>query len=106
MSTQTKSVHLYGKPTKCKLSKLKQLEEKYKQQVNKFTEILVDDPKYYDIIFDNAPQSDKAGKFEKKYRGDFKSAYRRLFQAWLLTLGRVHTVTVCSQTKVSGQVEV
>lgn len=27
------------------------------------------------MIFDNSPQSDKAGQFEKKYRGDFKSGY-------------------------------
>lgn len=76
MATKTKGVHLYGRPTKCKLEKLQQLKKAYKQQVNLFTEKLINNPKYYDVVFDNSPKAGKAGQLEKKHRHkELGSAY-------------------------------
>ena len=68
ISTQTKGIHLYIRPTNYKLEKLKQLKQAYKKQINLFTEKLINNPKYYDIIFDNCSKVTKAGKLEKKHR--------------------------------------
>ena len=53
MPTQTKSVHLYGKPTYIKFKKLEKLQKIYKKEVNRFTKLLIKAEDLYGVIFDN-----------------------------------------------------
>ena len=76
MPTQSKSVHLYGKPTHSKFKKLDELQKLYKKEVNRFIKLLIKQENLYDVIFDNKNTASKIGSFEKEYRNSkLGSAY-------------------------------
>ena len=75
ISTQTKSVHLYGYPNLNKRKQLQKLEKNYLKQVNFFIKKLSDNKKYWLDIFNNNNQSPVIRKLEKDNRCHLGSAY-------------------------------
>lgn len=75
IAIQTKSVHLYGYPNLNKRQQLKEIENKYRHQVNFFIKKLANDKKYWLDIFNNNQHSPIIRKLEKNNRCQLGSAY-------------------------------
>lgn len=74
MATETKSVFLYGKPTKTKRLQIMEIESLYREHINFFIEKLLADEKYYLAILNNNKKSPLIRELEKNNRTALGSA--------------------------------
>ena len=74
MSSETKSIFLYGNPTNTKLNMLNEIQTKYTNKINEFIEIMISDKKYYLDLMNNNKKSPLIRNLEKSNRGDLGSA--------------------------------
>lgn len=68
MSDNTKSVFLYGKPTKVKINELSVMQKQYSQLINSYIECLLNNPNIYLYIFQNNKKDSNVRRFEKEIR--------------------------------------
>lgn len=75
MSSETKSIFLYGNPTNKKLNMLTEIQTQYTNKINEFIEIMISDKKYYLDLMNNNKKSPLIRNLEKSNRGDLGSAF-------------------------------
>ena len=74
MSSETKSIFLYGNPTGKKLNMLTEIQAQYTNKINEFIDIMVSDKKYYLDLMNNNKKSPLIRSLEKSNRGNLGSA--------------------------------
>ena len=74
MSSETKSIFLYGNPTDKKLNMLTEIQAQYTNKINEFIDIMISDKKYYLDLINNNKKSPLIRNLEKAKRGDLGSA--------------------------------
>ena len=74
MSSETKSIFLYGSPTDKKLNMLNKIQTHYTDKINEFINIMISDKKYYLDLMNNNKKSPLIRNLEKSNRGDLGSA--------------------------------
>ena len=74
MTSETKSIFLYGNPTKVKLKILSEIQLVYTNKINEFIELMLSDSSYYLDLFNNNKKSPLIRELEKANRGDLGSA--------------------------------
>lgn len=65
MSSETKSIFLYGNPTNKKLNMLTEIQTQYTNKINEFIEIMISDKKYYLDLMNNNKKSPLIRNLEK-----------------------------------------
>ena len=74
MASETRSIFLYGNPTKTKRKLLSEIQLAYTNKINEFIELMSSDSSYYLDLFNNNKKSPLIRELEKKNRGDLGSA--------------------------------
>ncbi len=74
MALETKSIFLYGNPTKVKLKMLSDIQMAYTNKINEFIRVMVSDSTYYLDLLNNNKKSPLIRELEKINRGDLGSA--------------------------------
>ncbi|MBP3907722.1 MAG: transposase [Turicibacter sp.] len=74
MASETKSIFLYGNPTKVKLKMLSEIQIVYTNKINEFIDLMISDSNYYLDLFNNNKKSPLIRELEKMNRGDLGSA--------------------------------
>ena len=74
MASETKSIFLYGNPTKVKLKILSEIQLVYTNKINEFIDLMLSDSSYYLDLFNNNKKSPLIRELEKANRGDLGSA--------------------------------
>lgn len=74
MTSETKSIFLYGNPTKVKLKMLSEIQIAYTNKINEFIRVMISDSKYYLDLLNNNKKSPLIRELEKNNRGDLGSA--------------------------------
>lgn len=74
MASETRSIFLYGKPTRVKLKLLSEIQVVYTNKINEFIDLMISDLSYYLDLFNNNKKSPLIRELEKMNRGDLGSA--------------------------------
>lgn len=74
MTSETKSIFLYGNPTKTKRKMLSEIQIVYTNKINEFIDLMISDSSYYLDLFNNNKKSPLIRELEKNNRGDLGSA--------------------------------
>ena len=74
MASETRSIFLYGNPTKTKRKLLSEIQLAYTNKINEFIELMSSDSSYYLDLFNNNKKSPLIRELEKMNRGDLGSA--------------------------------
>ena len=74
MASETKSIFLYGNPTKKKRKMLSDIQIAYTNKINEFIQLMISDSNYYLDLLNNNRKSPLIRELEKANRGDLGSA--------------------------------